>query len=695
MNKKFNILVKVFSAFVLCFVSIFSFSSLVKDVNADTENIYYISASAGENYDTVGINYHCNLEESFVIYGTDKYLSTYETAQSTSTLWSAAAKPQDSNTGFDARYVCQANLTNLKANTTYYYRVVAGSEKSKIRSFKTIKPNTGQHEVIFLADTQSSSVSAFQRANKVIEMLKGKTTNAQLALIAGDIVDRGGYQAQWDAYFKGVTAFDNILLTTVPGNHEYYHDNGAGYIDPSFYNQFFNNPKNGPAERLNSSYFVKHDNALFIMLDIINREYIEEHKVWFKQVVENNPSQWIIVMTHAGLYSAGAYEHDATYFNKHFKSLFEECQVDLAISGHEHLYIRKDLEYQGKKDAQLGVTYLVGPAAGGKQYPPEDTTGLDEVIGVGQNYSGNILRFNGDTLTVDYYKEDGTHATSFTLKAKRTSKVLPVTNKEVEDSIKFEYRQADNSVFVEWTEKLWRNATKVEITGTQKWSSAVMSSYSNSHLIRNVYDGYKHQFTLSITMNDGSIVSKDFSIDLGWDTKTFNINYNLDGGELPSNAPTTYANKDGLETLPTPTKDKYVFKGWYDEYGTKWKSIPADTRKDVELTAVWVRGSKDKTITYILDGGTLPSGAPTTYEMFVGLESLPIPTREGYIFKGWDRNGEIMTSISDEEQSNLLLTALWEKDPNAKKGCKKSSAEVMIATISLASVTVFVLRKKH
>lgn len=704
MNKKIKTFIRT-SLIVFVAIAMFLTFSGTKTFAASS-NIYYISASTGETYKEVGINFHSKYENATVRYGTDKYLSNYEEVNSTSILWGVEQSPTDSSTGFPERYVHRALLTNLAENKTYYYQVVANGEKSDIKSFKTVKQNTGVHDILFLADTQSGSLSAFQKVNTVINSLKAKAPNAKLALIAGDIIDRGGYESQWNAYFNGVNAFDDMLLTTVPGNHEYYHDNGAGYIDPSFYNKFFFNPQNGPEGRLNSSYYVKYDNVLFIMLDIINREYIEEHKVWFKQVVEENPSQWIIVMTHAGAYSAGAYAHDASFVSKHFKSIFEECQVDLALSGHEHLYIRKDLEYQGQKNEKLGVTYLVGPAAGQKQYPPQYTTGLDEVIGVNQNYSGNILRFNGDTLTVEWYKENGSLGTSFTLNAKRKATVESVTNAEVEESIKFDFKPEENRIYLSWTDKLWRNATKVELTGTHNWSSPVMSSYSNEHIIKNVYDGAKYDYTFSITMNDGSIVSKSFSLDLGWDTKTFNITYNLDGGTLPSNAPTSYANKDGLETLPTPTKEKYVFKGWYDENGVKYKSIAPDTRKDLELTAVWVRGEKDKNITYILNGGTLPEGAPTTFEMFVGLETLPIPTKDGYTFKGWTRNGEIVTSISDEEERNVILTATWEQNKEEtpqptpqpetpKKGCGKSSAAIMVSTLSAASLLVLLLRKKH
>ena len=92
--------------------------------------------------------------------------------------------------------------------------------------------------------------------------------------------------------------------------------------------------------------------------------------------------------------------------------------------------------------------------------------------------------------------------------------------------------------------------------------------------------------------------------------------------------------------------------------------------------------------------------------MFVGLETLPIPTKDGYTFKGWTRNGEIVTSISDEEERNVILTATWEQNKEEtpqptpqpetpKKGCGSSSAAIMVSTLSAASLLVLLLRKKH
>lgn len=44
----------------------------------------------------------------------------------------------------------------------------------------------------------------------------------------------------------------------------------------------------------------------------------------------------------------------------------------------------------------------------------------------------------------------------------------------------------------------------------------------------------------------------------------YSITYNLDGGTLSGNYPTSYTSSAGLSTLPTPTKDGYTFAGWYE-----------------------------------------------------------------------------------------------------------------------------------
>ena len=107
-----------------------------QSVNA-AATISYITTSIGENETSMGINYHCSEESSYVQYSTSQSFTkdTTLTQEAVSTLWSKEVDSSDSKTGFEARYVSRVNLTNLKENTQYYYRVVAGTSTSTTYSF--------------------------------------------------------------------------------------------------------------------------------------------------------------------------------------------------------------------------------------------------------------------------------------------------------------------------------------------------------------------------------------------------------------------------------------------------------------------------------------------------------------------------------------------------------------------------------
>lgn len=118
--------------------------------------------------------------------------------------------------------------------------------------------------------------------------------------------------------------------------------------------------------------------------------------------------------------------------------------------------------------------------------------------------------------------------------------------------------------------------------------------------------------------------------------------------------------------------------------------------------------SNRKTITYVLDGGTLPSDAPTSYEVGVGTE-LPTPTKEGYIFKGWYSGSTLVEAVTSKVKVNLTLTAHWEEDPNyvpptggddtpsegGGSSCSMGSSIKNIISLSAAlSLLVIAIRKR-
>lgn len=99
----------------------------------------------------------------------------------------------------------------------------------------------------------------------------------------------------------------------------------------------------------------------------------------------------------------------------------------------------------------------------------------------------------------------------------------------------------------------------------------------------------------------------------------YTITYNLDGGTNPVSPapPTSYTIESSAITLPTPTKEGYVFAGWYSdaELTTPVSSIPAGSTGNKSFWAKWDQKgtytiyyyNKDSwanTYAYIWDGGS-------------------------------------------------------------------------------------------
>ena len=139
------------------------------------------------------------------------------------------------------------------------------------------------------------------------------------------------------------------------------------------------------------------------------------------------------------------------------------------------------------------------------------------------------------------------------------------------------------------------------------------------------------------------------------------IDYVLDGGILPDDAPTKY--KEGtIVELPAPIKEGYVFDGWFTDEGLKENiaSITSDTRGNLTLYAAWLQGT-EYTIAYNLDGGTISDDAEYTYVS--GHETdLPDAEKDGCDFGGWYLDEALqqpLVVIDPNTSGDLVLYACW------------------------------------
>ena len=682
-----------------------------QSVNA-AATISYITTSIGENETSMGINYHCSEESSYVQYSTTTAFTkdTTLTQDAVSTLWSKEVDSSDSNTGFEERYVSRVNLTNLQENTQYYYRVVAGSSISSTYSFKTHSASSTNANILFATDIHAAEGSySPTRPNKMMENVRNNVRNINLMVLTGDQVDRGGYQSHWDSYYSGMQIYKNIAVAAIPGNHEYYHTSGGEYVSPEFFNQFYNNPQNGATERLNSSYYFKYGNILFIMIDTINQKYLSEQKEWFRNTVENNPAQWIIVGSHANAITGGWYSHDSKWMATNWGPLFEEYQVDLVIGGHEHVFIRKNLMYKNEVNSDLGVSYYVSPAAQHKQYAIKDAykDQVDTYDNV--NYKVNTITVSSTKLTVQVYSEDGTKTKNsrtgelltFDLLPKRSATVKTQKDSTLLNALKLEYDKENDDANITWNKIFYGNVKKVLIERTANETTTNHDTYVSSEKVVTanigpIYRDRNYNIKVTLVKADGSTISKDFEIT---NVVPYNLNLELDGGIL--NTPEDWVSYlSGKSTkLPTPIKDGYVFDGWYNSQtfdGEKIERISSDVTGDQTYYAKWLQTF---TISYDTRGGYVDSSAQATYTEGDAF-TLLTPTKEADTFQGWYTNpeftGEPISDITESTKGNLELYAKWASDTKTetpKKKCGKKSA-LMLNLLAAASLLVVCLKKK-
>ena len=165
-----------------------------------------------------------------------------------------------------------------------------------------------------------------------------------------------------------------------------------------------------------------------------------------------------------------------------------------------------------------------------------------------------------------------------------------------------------------------------------------------------------------ITVSSGTTGNKYFVSK--WQIIEYSITYDLDGGVInEGDNPENYTVESGGVVLVHPTRTGYNFTGWENGGGGIIYVIPDASVGDISLRATWA--AIEYTITYDLGDETAvnDSGNPDKYTIEDEEIIFGAPSREGYIFKGWEDNtGNSVTSIPQGSTGNKTLIAKWELD---------------------------------
>ena len=182
-------------------------------------------------------------------------------------------------------------------------------------------------------------------------------------------------------------------------------------------------------------------------------------------------------------------------------------------------------------------------------------------------------------------------------------------------------------------------------------------------LIKPTKRGYNANWDNGGKISKGSIGDKTFNAN--WTAIVYKISYNLNGGTINGENPTTYTVEDEITLVNSPTKRGYNFANW--DNGGK---IAKGSVGDITFNAKWDIIAYN--ISYNLDGGTIDGENPTTYTVEDEI-TLINPTKRGYDFANWDNGGKITKgSIGDKTFSAMYTPIVYKITYNCGKGANNT-----------------------
>jgi len=216
---------------------------------------------------------------------------------------------------------------------------------------------------IYMSDTQPDPENNnYSSWGELLKKAAGKNRPAFI-MIGGDLINDGNDQEEWNRFFAaGGEVLKNMKLYPAVGNHE----------NPELFRRLFELPSNGPINRQETFYSFDYGNAHFTVLDSNAMGGAEQEDLaWLQKDLSSTKQPNKIVMFHHPPYPAIAIPKDmdrAQAIQQAFVPILEANEVDLVLSGHQHVYMRTFPLRHGKRD-EHGIVYLIGNS-GGKHYPP-------------------------------------------------------------------------------------------------------------------------------------------------------------------------------------------------------------------------------------------------------------------------------------------------------------------------------------
>ena len=320
-------------------------------------------------------------------------------------------------------------LYDLEPDKEYTYRIVTfdhvdgKKEYSDVHRFKTAGAKAWKAAVISDFHHYAPIWSRIESAMGMLDMINNKAGGFDWVLSPGDQTAHGASFNFWTQLAEQPN-YKNFMWASVQGNHDHMASNKK--TSDNFFRDSHFFPYNGYQGQEGIAYWFKYGDVLFLML---NNEAmgasanLEKAKLWMENVVAENPSKYIVVVEHYNWLS-GMTGSDLQLGR--FYQTFDKLGVDLAISGHNHVYLRTaPLKAKQPVAPEEGTVYIVAPSSdnerGREMKSPPSNGDLIKKRWTegGRTVGGMLMDVNPNRIEMTLYNRNGTVIDSFTVPAKR------------------------------------------------------------------------------------------------------------------------------------------------------------------------------------------------------------------------------------------------------------------------------------
>ena len=334
------------------------------------------------------------------------------------------------------------SVSGLDDGTTYYYRV--GNEDngwwSSAYQFATGDAADADDAFTFVNvnDSQGMVESDYDVYKNTLAQADAAFPEASFTVHGGDFVDDGANEDYWTwALDDEDGVAQGMSMTPAAGNHEAKSD-VEGITDENPIVSHFNlaNVPEGQDLSTGVYYSYVYKNATFVVLntnDLATDESLSQAQYdWAYDVLAGADTQWKIVLMHKSPYSNGPHQADSDVatIRSQIDALAAACDVDLVLSGHDHVYNRtpflsRGAEQDVTKETQTyeganyetalnpnGTAFVIAGTAGVKNYVQTPSADIPSEVALDLSvpvYSG--ITIDGDHLYYQAYRVDGGSST--------------------------------------------------------------------------------------------------------------------------------------------------------------------------------------------------------------------------------------------------------------------------------------------